>query len=65
VRTYELGDNATGVIADQNDWNRTGPRIVTPRKTAWGTVIGVFAARTAVMIQAKDNQTYCIRVDIR
>jgi hypothetical protein len=63
-RTYELGDSATGIIADENDWNKTGPRIITPRKTAWGTVTGIFATtRNAVMIRTATGQTYCIRVD--
>jgi hypothetical protein len=64
MRTYDLGDKATGIIADENDWNRTGPRIVTPKQKAWGTVIGIFVAPTAVLIRTDADKTYCIRVDI-
>ena len=63
-RTYDLGDNATGFVADENDWNKTGPRIITPRKRAWGTVIGLFVAPTAVLVRTSSGETYCIRVDI-
>jgi hypothetical protein len=66
MRTYDLGDNATGVIADENDWNRRGPRIVTPRKTAWGTVTGLYSnSDNAVIIRTDSGETHCIRVDIR
>lgn len=64
MRTYDLGDRATGVIADENDWNKTGPRVITPKTRAWGIVVGVFAAPTAVIIETDKSETYCIRVDI-
>jgi hypothetical protein len=65
MRTYDLGDKATGVVADENDWNKTGPRIIKPRKTAWGIVTGIFAnSRNAVTIMSDNGETYCIRVDI-
>jgi hypothetical protein len=64
MRTYELGQQATGVVADENDWNKTGPRIKTPRKRAWGTITGVFAVPTAVIIETASGESYCIRVDI-
>jgi hypothetical protein len=63
VRTYDLGDRATGLVADENDWNKTGPQIITPKRKAWGEVIGVFAAPTAVLIRTDAGETYCIRVD--
>lgn len=64
MRTYDLGDRATGLVANETDWNKTGPRIITPKRKAWGTVIGVFAAPTAVIVQTDNGETYCIRVDI-
>jgi hypothetical protein len=63
MRSYDLGDRATGLVADENDWNKTGPRIITPRTTKWGTVTGLFAAPTAVIIQTDYGETYCVRVD--
>jgi hypothetical protein len=63
MRTYDLGDNATGFIADENDWNKTGPRIITPKRRAWGIVTGVFAAPTAVVVRTDDGKSHCIRVD--
>lgn len=65
MRTYDLGDKATGVVADENDWNKTGPRIIKPSKIAWGIVTGIFAnSRNAVTIMSDNGETYCIRVDI-
>lgn len=63
MRNYDLGERATGPIADENDWNKTGPRIKTPRKLAWGIVVGVFTVPTAVVIQTDAGESYCIRVD--
>jgi hypothetical protein len=64
MRTYDLGDNATGFIADENDWNKTGPRIIAPKRRAWGTVTGLFAnTNNAVIIKTSANETLCIRVD--
>jgi hypothetical protein len=64
VRSYDLGDRATGIVANPDDWNNTGPRIITPKRKAWGTVVGVFAVSTAVVIQTDAGESYCIRVDI-
>jgi hypothetical protein len=65
MRTYYFGERATGVIANPDDWNKNGPRVITPRKRAWGIVIGVFAnSRNAVTIQTDANETYCVRVDL-
>jgi hypothetical protein len=64
MRIYELGERATGIVADENDWNKTGPRIVTPKRRAWGIVVGIFAVPTAVIVQTDSGESYCIRVDI-
>jgi hypothetical protein len=64
-RKYELGDKATGVVADENEWNRTGPRIIRPKRTAWGAVTGLFGASdTAVIIETNTGESLCIRVDM-
>ena len=65
MRSYDLGDSATGIVADENDWNNKGPRIIQPKRTAWGTVTGLFAnTKNAVIIQTDKCETYCIRVDV-
>ena len=64
MRIYDLGERATGLVADENDWNQTGPRIKTPRRKAWGTVVGVFAVSTAVVIQTDAGESCCIREDL-
>lgn len=64
MRSHELGDRATGAIADENDWNRTGPRIIAPKRKAWGIVTGLFAnTNNAVIITTSNDETLCIRVD--
>lgn len=66
MRVYDFGDSATGIVANPDDWTKTGPRVKKPRTTKWGIVTGLFAgANNAVSIQTDNGETYCIRVDIR
>jgi hypothetical protein len=65
MRTYDFGDRATGLVADENDWTKTGPRMIHPLTRKWGTVTGIFTnSRNAVTIQTASGETYCIRVDV-
>lgn len=66
ARKYDLGDRATGIVADENDWNRTGPRVIKPKRTAWGTVTGLFGtSNIAVIIKTNTGESLCIRVDMK
>lgn len=59
---YEFGDEVTGVVADENDWGKSGPRIVQPRREATGHVVGMYStAADVVTIQTGDGERVCIR----
>ncbi|MGH3283598.1 MAG: hypothetical protein ACRDPD_02740 [Streptosporangiaceae bacterium] len=53
----------TGHVADENDWTSSGPRIIRPKRTVTGTVIGLFAdSRAAVKVETRAGETLCVRV---
>jgi hypothetical protein len=61
--TIDFGDTVTGVVANENDWTSSGPRIVRPRREVTGTVIGLFAnSRTAVTVKTPAGESLCVRV---
>lgn len=62
----DFGDRATGVVANENDWGSAGPRIIPPRRTVTGTVVGLFAEAPAVVrVRTDTGETVCIRVTRR
>lgn len=59
----DFGDTVTGHVADENDWTASGPRIIRPKRTVAGTVVGLFAdSPMAVKIQTRAGETFCVRV---
>lgn len=62
-RAPDFGDTVTGTVADENDWSGAGPRILRPRRTVTGTVVGLFAdSATAVKVQTAAGEALCVRV---
>lgn len=60
--TIDFGDTVTGIVANENDWTNSGPRITRPRRTVTGTVVGLFADSSAVKVQTPAGETLCVRV---
>lgn len=61
--SIDFGDTATGIVANENDWTNSGPRIIRPRREITGTVIGLFATSDkAVKVKTLEGETACIRV---
>ena len=59
----DFGDIVTGHVADEDDWTVSGPRIIRPKRTVTGTVVGLFAdSRTAVKVETRAGETMCVRV---
>jgi hypothetical protein len=59
----DFGDTVTGHVADENDWTASGPRIIRPKRTVAGTVVGLFAdSRTAVRVETRAGEIVCVRV---
>lgn len=60
---YGFGDTVSGVVANENDWGTSGPRIISPRRVVAGTVVGLYAAAPAVVkVQTRGGEVCCIRV---
>lgn len=60
---YDFGDRVTGVVADENDWGSSGPRIIPPRREVTGVVVGLYSAAPAVArVQTPDGERLCIRI---
>jgi len=63
ARRYDFGDTATGVVANENDWGSSGPRILAPRRMVTGTVVGLYPQAPAVVkVQTPAGETCCIRI---
>lgn len=59
----DLGQVVTGIVADENDWAKAGPRIITPRRTVTGIVTGLFMlCPSAATIRTDAGETVCVRV---
>lgn len=64
--SYDFGDRATGVVANENDWGSTGPHIARPRRVVTGTVVGLYPeAPSVVKVQTAAGDVFCIRVSGR
>lgn len=62
----DFGDTVTGIVADENDWTGSGPRMLRPRRTVTGTVVGLFAdSHAAVRVKTVAGETVCVRVTSR
>ena len=59
----DFGDTVTGHIADENDWTKSGPRLVTPKRTFTGTVTGLFADEPrAAKVTNRAGEQRCVRI---
>lgn len=62
----DLGDRATGVVSDENDWGGKYPRPITPRRIVTGTVMGVYpGAPDVVKVETDRGETCVIRIRVR
>lgn len=59
----DFGDTVTGHIADENDWTKSGPRIITPKRTFTGTVTGLFTDEPhAAKVTNRAGEQRCVRI---
>lgn len=59
----DFGDLVSGTVADEHDWTARGPRIIRPKRTVRGTVIGLYGdAPDVARIETKDGERVCVRV---
>lgn len=59
----DFGDTVTGIIANENDWTNSGPRIIRPRREITGTVTGLFAlSDKTARIKTPEGETACVRI---
>jgi hypothetical protein len=62
--TIDFGDTVTGIVANENDWTNSGPRILRPRREVTGTVVGLFAnSERAVTVKTPAGETVCVPGD--
>lgn len=59
----DFGDTVTGYAADPDDWTGAGPRVLRPRRTVTGTVVGLFATSAkGARVQLRSGEVVCVRV---
>jgi hypothetical protein len=59
----DLGDRASGVVANENDWGGKNPEIIRPRRVASGVVVGLYpGAPDVVKIRTSGGETLVIRL---